>query len=469
MISLCQNRERKYETMQLMPIRPRIVDYALFPRVIRVRVETSFILYGVGIETALAPNTAYRVRFLPQEEIATARTLCIGDNGCYPEIAVKTDETGVITFAHAFPREEIYTVRLLRENGDRVADCKVFAARDDLWERIPMRGNTHCHVCFSSDGHEDPVIAASLYRKAGYDYLAITDHHKIDGSVYAIDHTSDLPMEMALYYGEEVHVPNAYLHIAGIGARMPGGEGLDAYYHAHEEEVNAKVAAIAAAYADKLPAGVEPLDFAWRKWVSDTIHARGGISIIAHPFWEYDANNTSNAMLRYMIETKLFDAMEVIHGQDDPDCTDANRQVAFWNDLRAEGLFIPVVGVDDAHRRIRNWDYASDFNMAYTIIFAKDKSMAGFAEAIRGGYSVAVSHRAGMVGDVVGTYRLTTFAIFLLENYYPFHDDLCFEEGRAVKEAYLGSEEDKRLLGVLNGRVARFTDKFYGRGGKTDV
>ncbi len=448
--------------MELMPIRPKIVDYALFPRVAPVNEPTAFVMNGVGIETALEKNTTYRVRFLPQEEIATAKTLCIGDDGCYPEITVQSDDKGILHFTYTLPREEIYTFRLLKENGDRVADCKVFAAAEDLRNRIPMRGNTHCHVCCSVDGHEDPVIAAALYRQAGYDYLAITDHHKTDGSVYAIEHTKELPMEMALYYGEEVHVPNAYIHAINVGALLEDKIGLDAYYHRHEAEVNAIVTATAKEYADKLPAGVEPLDFAWRKWIADTIHQNGGIAIAAHPFWEYDANNTSNAMLRYMMQTKLFDAVEIIHGQDDPDCTDANRQVAFWNDLRAQGIFLPVVGVDDAHRRVHNWDYASDFNKAYTIIFAENKEMGGFAEAIRGGYSVAVTHRAGMVGDVVGTYRLTVFAIFLLENYFPFHDELCFEEGRAIKGAYLGNERDRALLGVINGRVADFTAKFFG-------
>lgn len=449
--------------MKLDPIRPSLTDYSLFPRVSPVRKKVLYTFRGNGIETGLKPCSPYTVRILPQEEIATARTLVIGDDGCYPEIKARTDGKGILEFSCTLPKEQIYTFRLLDEEKKRISDLKVFAAKKDLWERTPMKGNTHCHVCCSVDGHEDPLIAASLYRKAGYDYLAITDHHKIDGSVYAIDQMKDLPTEMVLYYGEEVHVPNAYLHIVNVGARMENGEGLDAYYHAHEEEVRAKVEATAAKGKGKLPAGVEPYDYAWRKWVSDTVHERGGVSIIAHPFWEYDANNTSNAMLRYLIQTKLFDAVEIVHGQDDPDCTDANRQIAFWNDLRAEGLFLPVVGVDDAHRRVANWDYATDFNKAYTILFEKEKDQAGFAEALKGGYSVAVEHRSGMVGEVTGTYRLTAFAIFLLENYFPFHDDLCFEEGRAIREAYLGDAQDRVLLEVLKGRVARFTDRFFGR------
>ena len=449
--------------MKIPVYRPSLVDFTLSPHVVECGKVFRFSWRGNGIETALSPDTEYTVRFIPQEQIATAKTLEIGDSGCYPEIKCTADGAGVLHFTHKLESEQIYTFRLLDGEGKRINDSKVFAAKSDLWERIPMRGNAHCHVCCSVDGHEDPVIAASLYRKAGFDYLAITDHHKTDGSVYAVNNMKPFPTEMALYYGEEVHVPNAYLHIVNVGALIDGDGGLDKYYREHKEQVDAAVRDIAAEYKDKLPAGVEVMDFAWRKWVADTIRENGGIAIIAHPFWEYDANNTSNAMLEYLIRTKLFDAVEIIHGQDEPDVTDANRQTAFWNDLRAQGLFIPVVGADDAHRRNYNWDYGSDFNKAFTVVFAKDNSFEGFCEAIRGGYSVAVSHRAGSAGEVTGTYRLTKYAIFLLEYYFPFHDELCFEEGRAIKEAYLGSEDDLGVLKLINGRVGKYTSAFMGR------
>lgn len=449
--------------MKLTPLRPALADYSLYPRVSEKGKDVIYRLCGNGIESALENNTDYIIRIIPQEEIATAKTLRIGDDGCYDEINCHTDDRGIIEFSCKLDREQIYTFRFLSSDGSRITDCKVFCAEKDLWERTPVRGNTHCHVCFSTDGHEDPVIAASLYRKAGYDFLAITDHHKIDGSVYAVEHCRNIPTEMALFYGEEVHVPNAYLHIVNIGARMDDGNGLDVYYHSHEDEVNSQVEKIVSEIRGSLPEGVEPYDYAWRKWTADMIHEKGGAAIIAHPFWEYDANNTSNAMLKYLGEQKLFDGMEVVHGQDEPDCTDANRQIAFWNDLRAEGVFIPVVGADDAHRRNYPWDYGSDFCKAYTIMFVRDNDINGFKEALCGGYSSAVSHRAGMVGDVAGTYRMTVYSIFLLENYYPAHDDLCFEEGRAMNGAYLGNSEDMEILNIINGRVKKYTDLFFGR------
>ena len=108
-----------------------------------------------------------------------------------------------------------------------------------------MRGNTHCHVYTSVDGHEDPFLAAAMYRKAGFDFLSITDHHLIDGSLIAIDKAKQIPCDLILFPGEEVHVPNAYIHAVNVGAVFPGNIGLDKWFHKNEACCRKKVAKIA--------------------------------------------------------------------------------------------------------------------------------------------------------------------------------------------------------------------------------
>ena len=339
--------------MKIHILKPSVAEYRITPQVVITGKTTRFEACGLGIETKLTAGEKYIMRIIPLEQIGTMRTLTVGDVGCYDEIECVADENGYIYFSYLFEREQVYTLRLLDATADnRINDFKIFAAKEDLWKRTPMRGNTHCHACPSGDGHEDPVVAASVYRKAGFDYLAITDHHSADGSLHAIKHMKNIPTEMSLYVGEEVHVPNPYIHAVNVGALLEGDIGLDKYYRLHKDEVDAQVAKIAEEVKEILPAGLEPFDYAWRQWIADTIHSKGGIAIVAHPFWEYDAHNTSNDMLRYIAETKLFDAVEIIHGQQgDPTSTDANQQVAFWHDLRAEGINISLVGCDDAHRR----------------------------------------------------------------------------------------------------------------------
>ena len=132
--------------------------------------------------------------------------------------------------------------------------------------------------------------------------------------------------------------------------------------------------------------------------------------------------------------------------------------------MRADGIFITPVGADDAHRRVFDWDYDSSFNEAYTILFAKDPSFDGFAEAIRGGYSAAVESYEGAPEHVISTYRLTKYTLFLLDQYFPEHDALCFEEGRLMRSTYLAGgpknrEERKQILE----RIGKYAARFFGR------
>lgn len=439
--------------------------YEIFPKVACKGEETSFSARGLGVETALRPNAQYCFRVIPQEENNSSLLLDFSDWKRYDGIFAEADENGFLHFSYTFNREQIYTLRLAQcTDGEWEAlyDFRVFCAEKDLFERTPLRGNTHCHVCESADGHEDPFFAACMYRKAGFDYLAVTDHHRIDGSVTAVETAGKIPSGLSLFYGEEVHVPNAYIHAVNVGARFENGKGLDVYFHLHEEECMRAVAQIAEEYADRLPAGVPAMDFAYRKWIADQIHAQGGIAILAHPFWEWDAHNTRDDVFRFLAEEKIYDAAEILHGME-KNCRDANMQMAFWNDMRADGIYISPVGVDDAHRRYFRWDYESSFNEVFTLIFARENTLQGFAEALQNGYSAAVEGYENAPDHVVATYRLTKYALFLLDHYFPFHDELCFAESLCMRDAYFGDEQALQLLPQLTDRVKRYTDRFFGR------
>ena len=452
--------------MKIPNLDPSLCDYELFPRVARLGQETRFTLRGLGRDAALTPGNRYLLRVIGQEENNSALLCNFSDWRQYDGIEATADETGALSFAYTFRREQIHTLRLAEqdEDGDwqQLADLRVFGAKDDLYDRTPMRGNTHCHACPSVDGHEDPFLAAAMYRKAGFDYLAITDHHLIDGSRLAIEAAARIPNGLTLFYGEEVHVPNAYIHAVNVGAVFPGGIGLDRWFHENEAQCREEVATLAAKASGTLPEGVEPMDYAWRQWIADKIHAQGGVAILAHPFWEWDAHNTRDDVFRYFAKEKIYDGAEVLHGQE-PGCRDANLQSAFWNDLRAEGIFIAPLGVDDAHRRNHRWDYECCFNRTYSIAMMREPTLAGFAEALHSGYTAAVETYEDAPEHVVATYRMTKYAVFLLEQYFPFHDELCFEEGRLMRDAYLGDGDALALLERLSGRVDNYTDRFFGR------
>ena len=445
---------------------PSLFQYELFPRVAALNRPAAFNLRGVGKECALTPGETYRIHVIPQEENISSVTLEISDYRRYPCLDVTAGEDGALRFELTLCREQLLTLRLVRlkdgESGGVLGDFRIFCATPDLYERIPMRGNAHCHTVYSPDGHEDPFLAAAAYRQAGFDYLAITDHHSAEGSLSAMRTAEQIPSGLALYIGEEVHVPNAFIHAVNVGALTADGCGLDRYFHNHEEEVWEEVRRMAEECAPSLPPEIEPMDYAWRKWIADTIHDCGGVAILAHPFWEYEAHNTRDDMVRYLAKTGLYDAAEIVHGQE-PGCRDANMQTAFWNDLRAEGIFITPVGADDAHRRVFPWSYDSSFNEAYTLIFAQDASFDGFAEAVRGGYAAAVESYEDAPEHVTATYRLTKYALFLLDEYFPDHDRLCFTEGSLMRDCFLGEPGARESLAEAVTRTKRWVDRFFGR------
>lgn len=453
--------------MDIQKFHKSVAEYELFPRVAITGKTTEFTLSGRGMEAKLIPGQEYLMRVIPHEENNSSVFLTISDTHRYEGITATPYEKGVIRFTYTFPREQIYTLKMFKKEGEQwkqLVDFRIYAAEKDLWERTPMRGDTHCHVCTSVDGNEDPALTAATYRKAGFDYLAITDHHLLDGSLIAIDALKDIPHGIALYKGEEVHVPNAYIHAVNVGADF-GGMGLNSWYNLHQAEADKEVEELAKTLPDDLPFGVEKMDLAWRTWIADKIHSKGGIVIAAHPFWVWEAHNTRNAMLKYLAEHKIFDAMEVLGGQD-PGSSEANLQIAYWNDMRAEGIYMPIVGCSDSHRRHYPWNQAANcFNVDYTLIFAKDPSFEGFKEAIKNGYSIAVDHYdgEGTTPRVIGTYRLTQYTVFLLEQYLPMHDELCFIEGQLLWDAYQGDESAFAMLGTAVERVNAFTKRFFGR------
>ena len=205
--------------MKIQSLHKSLFEYELFPRVVRIGVPTTFALRGRGIDKVLAEGKKHLLRVLPHEENNSSVYLTISLTRKYEGIVATADGDGVLRFSYSFPREQTYTLVLFRAEGEewkRLCDLRVYAAADDLWGRTPMRGNTHCHACPSSDGTEDPAMVAATYRKAGFDYLAITDHRKIDGSLMAIDALKDIPNGLSLYKGEEVHVPNPYIHAVNV-------------------------------------------------------------------------------------------------------------------------------------------------------------------------------------------------------------------------------------------------------------
>ena len=186
-------------------------------------------------------------------------------------------------------------MRNLKENG-----C--YYDTDGKW----YKGNLHMHTT-RSDGRLEPEEAEKVYKDAGYDFIALTDHWKEgEGGIYD---------GMLLFPGCELDVGDMLnspvYHIIGIG--MSDKTGL------------------------KYDAGRDP------QIIIDRIHDAGGIVILAHPSWS--VTDPERAM-----KLHGFDGVEIYNTISgipwNGDRADSSQYFDIW---ASNGQIYYAMAADDAH------------------------------------------------------------------------------------------------------------------------
>jgi hypothetical protein len=333
-----------------------------------------------------------------------------------------------------FPREQEYQLRLsCVADGQEllVASLAVYALEVDLFACRPWKGDLHLHS-IRSDGKDTPQHVAAACRRIGFDFMALTDHRQFAPSLEAIAAFSDVPVDLTIYTGEEVHAPDNPVHIVHIGGKRSINACFDT--DAYHQEIRERIASL-----PKLPADVEPAVYASTCWIFEQIAAGGGLSIFCHPYW-LNANSQyrqgyyiSEPLTTSLLDDQAFDALEVLGGYHLFETDSNNLQLARYHEERSAGRKIPIVGVSDAH----GCETGQLFGWFYTIVFSRTTDLADLKEAIRDCRSVAVEALPGEVVRVHGPFRLVRYALFLLRAYFPWHDKLCRIEGDAML-AYIG-------------------------------
>jgi hypothetical protein len=62
---------------------------------------------------------------------------------------------------------------------------------------------------------------------------------------------------------------------------------------------------------------------------------------------------------------------------------------------------------------------------------------------------------------IIGDFRLVKYACFLMKNYFPLHDELCYEEGRALKGFACGNKDEEAILDLMYGRTEKMRRKYF--------
>ena len=448
----------------------RILRYKIWPRVFEAGKESTVYIKG----NFVAKDAVYSVVVRGMEDWEDDKEDFLHLKKFIDTPIKCKNENGIISFDYTFKTEQEYKIKFYCEENaldyhplykhfpgswDRKTYedkngyvFSVYALEGDMIGTIPKRGDLHIHS-IRSDGDDEPTVVAANYRGAGFDFIALTDHHLYQPSIEMLEYYKDVKMDFKMLPGEEVH--NQYLgyfHIVNIGGKY----SINDILLNEKEKVLSEVLKIEKTISD-VPPNINKSELAWRKWIYDAIKKAGGYVIFPHPYWYlFMTNHTPTKMCMEIFKRGLLDAYEAVGG-----CSDIenNRQIALYNEARAEGLKLPLVGSSDAH--YSSYKGTGGFDRNWTIAFVKDNEE--IMDSVMAFRSVAaIEYLKGDI-NVAGPLRLVHYAWFLIENYFPQHKKLCIEAGRAMKEYAEGNMDAKNDIERAEKVIKNYTDEFFGR------
>lgn len=445
-------------------VKLELTNYDIFPKVFKCDTPVEVTIKPLGLHVAFSGEYTIQVRAFNE-----------GNSARYPErnnlkeYPVTPSEDGCIRFTHTYKDEQEHYVDIVRD-GKRVVRLSVYSLYEDLVGRYPFRGDLHMHTT-RSDGNQAPSIVVANYRKNGYDFLAITDHDSYYPSLEAINAYKDVPIEYNLVTGEEVHLEGNDIHIVNFGGKysvnalMPGdhhmdvGDGKDLRSIDGEcpdvisvEEYKRQVNELAETL--NIPEGIEKFTYAACVWIFNHIRKADGLGIFAHPYWLQNVLHVPESLTEYIMATQPFDAFEVLGGENYFE-QNGWQTIRYYED-RAKGRRYPIVGSTDSHSSVHNRNAL----IASTIVFAPENTREGIVYSIKDFYSVAVDSISTEL-RIVGEMRFVRYATFLLREFFPLHDELCFEEGRLMKDYACGEEGAEETLRFISGRMKKQREKYF--------
>ncbi len=432
-------------------IRPENRYFDVLPRIVPADQESVIEIVPLFDHVRFREDCTYELTYAPMEAPPQR-------GGWAPGTKMPiTAENGRVRIKTLFEGEQEHMFIIEETCGDkkRSVNFRVYSLAPDLYALRPYKGDFHMHSN-RSDGVESPPYVAGACRRAGLDFMALSDHRFYDGSIEARDAFAGLPIDLRIYPGEEVHTPDNPIHILSFGANA----GITELYRDDETAYRAEVAALMESLPPTPPA-VNRFHYAACVWASARIRERDGLSMLCHPYWiTGNRHNVEEPLLDYFFETEVFDALELISGfgWESLHARDVNAlQVARYQEERAKGRRIAICGISDTHGIERS----DAFGRYFTVCFAPSPEVADLITAIKDLRSVAVEAPAGTLPRAYGPFRLVKYTMYLLREVFPQHDELCFEEGRLMIQYAAGDDAAVARLRVLQGQTGRLYDRYW--------
>lgn len=430
--------------------------YDVYPKVLLTGKETTIHIKPLSAHVAFE-NCEYIIKIFPMTYDVYSNTK--------PEIKfykIKPID-GILSFNHAFEGEQEHSIRIFKESQELdankvIAKLSVYSVKEDLFCRRPYMGDFHVHTYFS-DGAESPEFVAAMYRQNGFDFIPITDHYRMAGSVRAIEKYKNVDMDFKLYRGEEIHTPNNHVHIVNFGSDFSVNEynrtnTEDVWNSIPKEQWFDEVKTVQDTLGE-LPEGVDPFVHASCLLAIDKVHEGNGMAIFCHPHWIADVYNVTDSFTKFYLENGFADCFELIGGQTNKENM---MQVSFYNEICSKGFKVPIVGNSDSHGTVNKpW-----FLESKTIVLSKANTREDIIEAVKNFYSIPVDEYKGQNYHVYAPYRLASYAMFLMDEYFPLHNELCYEEGRLMRAYINGDLKAKERLESTKGQTIELMEKYFG-------
>jgi len=215
----------------------------------------------------------------------------------------------------------------------------------DMFGKKRAKLGLHVHTNLS-DGRRSPEEVARIYKSAGYDMIALTDHWRFGkgGEIEGLKILSGCEYN----FGEPLNHDPVY-HIVGLGMT---------------QDPTLLVPDLDSSSVPDTPSYVKA------NRMIDAIRRAGGLADIAHPAWS--VNDTKQIENLVGIEaTEIYNTVS--------DCADSNRPYSgcVIDSLASEGISYPLLAVDDSHF------YNGDECVSYIMAEVDDLSADSVLSAIR--------------------------------------------------------------------------------------
>lgn len=336
---------------------------------------------------------------------------------------------------------------------EEVVFSVVFCALDpDLFALRPRKGDFHAHSQVS-DGKFTPFAVGAHGRRAGLDFFALADHRKLEGSEKMVADFAPYKLPYLTCLGQEFHSDQNVVHSVAFGLTKGVNEWVDANRETYDKQVAA---------AEKELAGRNLTDFE-RKHVASAqvlyrIARQNGAELVifCHPYWRPSGRfNGPPRFTDAMLDLGEFDALEMPNS---PEYTRLFLTVDKVLDKAREGKNFRFVGASDTHDASH-----PNFGKTHTVAFTKELTLKAIAEAVKSGNSVTVHNLDPKNPIVLGPWRQAKYTYFLLENYFPAHDEICRQQGELLLAAANGQPYDPTAMQTLNQSLETLNTKTWSK------